>query len=129
MNADAVLTTFQKPGLECWQPVDKGVLYACSSEENKNLLYEAEITGRSIEQVSGVEARVFRQGTEDFELASQPFLGLLATQLEYRGANREKAYEFINDNLSSRRATTTIGAAKWTKTTSDDAKVLTVAPA
>lgn len=129
MNADAVLTTFQKPGLECWQPVDRGVLYACSSEEDLALLYEAEVTGRSIEQVSGVEARVFREGTEDFELASRPFLGHLATQLEYLGANRKKAYEFVNHNLSTGKATTTIGAAKWTITTSKDSKVLTLTPA
>jgi hypothetical protein len=129
MNADAVLTTVQKPGLECWQPADRGVLYVCSSEEDENLLYEAKIAGRSIDQVSGVEASVFRRGTEDFELASQPFLGHLATQLEYRGANRRQAYEFINRNLSSGKATTTIGAAKWTITTSDESKVLTLTPA
>lgn len=129
MNADAVLTTLQKPGLECWQPVDRGVLYACSSEEDLALLYEAKITGHTTDRVSGVEARVFREGTEDFDLASQPFLGLLATQLEYRGANSKRAYKFINQNLSAGNATVTIGAAKWTITTSDDSKVLTVAPA
>jgi len=129
MNADAVLTTVLKPGLECWEPVDRGVLYVCSSEEDENLLYEAKIAGRSTDQVSGVEASVIRQSTEDFELASQPFLGHLATQLEYRGANRKQAYEFINRSLSSGKATATIGAAKWTITTSDDSKMLTLTPA
>jgi hypothetical protein len=129
MNADAVLSTFLKPGLECWHPVERGVLYACTSEEDENLLYKAKITGRSVDQVSGVEARVFNQGSEDFELASQPFLGHLATELEYRGANRKQAYEFVNRNLSNAKATTTIGAARWTITTSDDSKMLTLTPA
>jgi hypothetical protein len=129
MNADAVLTTVLKPGLECWQPIDRGVLYACSSEEDEKLLYEAKVTGHSIDQVSGVEARVFDQGSGDLELASQPFLGLLATQLEYRGANRKRAYEFVNHNPSGGKATATIGAAKWTLMTSDKSRGLTVAPA
>jgi hypothetical protein len=131
MNADAVLITFLKPGLECWQPLERGVLYNCSSEENQKLtlLYEGKITGRTTDQVSGVEARVFRRGTEDFEQASQPFLGLLATQLKYRGANKEQAYEFVNHNLSSVKATTTIGGAKWTIIASDDSKQLTITPA
>jgi hypothetical protein len=129
MNADAALTTLQRPGLECWEPSDRGMLYACSSEEDLPLLYEGEIMGRAINQVSGVEARVFRRSSKDFDMASQPFLGLLATQLEYRGADSKRAYEFVNHNLSSRRATTTIGAARWTITTSDDSKVLAVTPA
>jgi hypothetical protein len=131
MNADAVLITFLKPGLECWQPLERGVLYNCSSEENQKLtlLYEGKITGRTTDQVSGVEARVLRRGTEDFEQASQPFLGLLATQLKYRGANKEQAYEFVNHNLSSVKATTTIGGAKWTIIASDDSKQLTITPA
>jgi hypothetical protein len=131
LNADAVLATFLKPGLECRQGVDRGVLYACTSEENHNLtlLYEGKVTGRSTDRVSGVEARVFRRGTEDFELASQPFFGLLATQLEYRGADGERAYKFVNHNLASEKATATIGTARWTIETSDDSKALKVAPA
>jgi len=131
MNADAVLATFLTPGLECRQQVDGGVLYTCSSEENHDLtlLYEGKIMGRSTDRVSGVEARVFRRGTEDFELASQPFFGFLATQLEYRGADGKRAYEFVNHNLRRRNATTTIGKARWTIETSDDSKVLKVASA
>jgi hypothetical protein len=131
MNADAVMTTFLKPGLECRQQVGNGVLYTCSSEENHDLslLYEGEITGRSIDQVSGVEARVVRQGTENFELASPPFLAFIATQLEYRGADKKRAYEFVNRSLSSGRATTTIGTARWTIETSSDSRVLNVSPA
>ena len=130
MNADAVLTTFLKPGLECWQPIKRGVLYRCSGEENQNLilLYEGEIEGRTPAQVSGVEARVFRRGTEDFEQASQPFLGMIATQFKYRGADKNQAYEFVNHNLSSDKATTTIGEATWTMTNSDDSKELTITP-
>ncbi len=129
MHAGDVLTAVQKPGLGCWQPVDRDVLYACGSEEGEDLLYEIEITGRSTDQVSGVEARVFNQGSEDFELASLPFLGLLAAELEYRGSNREQAYKFINRNLSSAEASARIGAARWTMTTSDDSGVLTLTPA
>jgi hypothetical protein len=131
MNADAVLITFLKPGLECWQPIDRNVLYFCSSEENHNLtlLYEGKITGRATDQVSCVEARVFRRGTEDFERASQPFLGMIATQLKYRGANKNQAYAFVNHNLSSGKATTTIGEATWTMTSSDESKELTITPA
>ena len=90
MNADAVLATFLKPGLECWKPIRRDVLYSCSGEENPNLtlLYEGEITGRTTDQVSGVDVRVFRRGAEDFEQASQPFLGMIATQLKYRGADK-----------------------------------------
>ncbi len=131
MNADAVLTTFLKPGLECWQQVARGSLYACSSEENHDLTlrYEGEISGRSAEQVSGIEASVFRHGTEDFDLGSQPFFGLLATQLDYRGADKKQAYEFVSRNLSGGTATITIGSARWTMETSEDSKVLKVAPA
>jgi hypothetical protein len=131
MDADAVLTTFLKPGLECWQPIARDVLYLCSGEDNQNLtlLYEGEIMGRATDQVSGVEARVFRRGTVDFEEHSQPFLSFLATQLKYRGANKNQAYEFVNHNLSSDKATTTIGEATWTMMSSDDSKELTIAPA
>jgi hypothetical protein len=130
MNAEAVLTTFLKPGLECWQPIKRGVLYRCSGEENQNLilLYEGEITGRTPDQVSGVEARVFRRGTEDFEQASQPFLGMIATQFKYQGADKNEAYEFVNQNLSSDKATTTIGEATWTMTSSEGSKELTITP-
>jgi hypothetical protein len=129
MNADSVAAILLKPGLECWQPVDKDVLYACSNEENHDLplLFEGEITGRGIDQVSGVKIRVSNQGSENFKLASQPFLGLLSTQLEYRGANKEKAYEFVNRNLNRGKATETIGEAQWTITSSRDHKMLTVA--
>lgn len=131
MNADAVAAIFLKPGLECSQPVDIGTLYACTSEENPNLtlLYEGKIAGRSADRVSGVYARVFRRARGDFGVASQPFFGLLATQLKYSGADRETAYRFLNRNLNSTQATITIGAAKWTMTTSRDRKVLAVAPA
>ena len=131
MNADAVLTTFLKPGLECWEPNDRDVLYLCSSEENHDLtlLYEGRITGRATGQVSSVEARVSRRGIEDFEQASQPFLGLLATQLRYHGANKNQAYEFVNHNLSSGKATATIGEATWTMTSSENFKELTITPA
>lgn len=129
MNADAVAAIFLKPGLECSQPVVRGMLYACTGEENPNLtlLYEGEIAGRGAGRVSGVDARVFRRGPGDFEVASLPFLGLLATQLKYSGADREKAYGFLNSNLDSKRAAITIGAAEWTITTSRDRKVLAVA--
>ncbi len=130
MNADAVAAIFLKPGLECWEPVERGVLYACSGEENHDLplLYEGKITGRGIDLVSTVEARIYRSGSKDFGLSSQPFFGLLSTQLEYRGADKERAYEFVNRNLNSTRANTTIGAAEWTITTSHDRKILLVAP-
>lgn len=129
MGAEAALTTLQKPGLECWQPVERGVLYACGSDEDEDLVYEARIIGSSTDEVSGVEARVFWQGTGDFEVASRPFFGLLSAQLRYRGANSKRAFEFVNRNLSSRQAAATIGAAKWTMTTSDDSKELTLTPA
>lgn len=131
MNADAMLITLLKPGLECWQPINRSVLYRCSGEENQNLtlLYEGKITGRTADQVSGVEVRVFRRGTEDFEQASQPFLGMIATQLKYRGSDKNQAYEFVNHNLSSGKATTTIGEATWTMTSSEDYKELTITPA
>ena len=130
MNADAVAEIFLKPGLECSQPVDKGTLYACTSEDNPSLslLYEGNIAGRSADQVSGVHARVFRRVPGDFGVASQPFFGLLATQLQYSGADRKKAYKFLTRNLDSKQTTITIGAAKWTITTSKDRKALTVAP-
>jgi hypothetical protein len=131
MNADAVLITFLKPGLECWQPITRGVLYRCSGEENPHLtlLYEGEITGRTNDKVSGVNVRVFRRDAQDFEQASQPFLGMIATQLKYRGADKAQAYEFVNQNLSSDKATITIGEATWTMTNSDDSKALTITPA
>ena len=69
------------------------------------------------------------QGSGDFELASQPFLGLLSTQLQYRGSDEDRAYEFVNRNLNSESASTTIGAARWTITPSDDSKTLAIAPA
>ncbi len=131
MNANAVMTTFLKPGLECWQPITRGVLYRCSGEENPQLtlLYEGEITGRTNDKVSGVDVRVFRRNAKDFEQASQPFLGMIATQLKYRGADKNQAYEFVNQNLSSDKATTTIGQATWTMTNSDGSKELSIRPA
>jgi hypothetical protein len=131
MNANAVLTTLLKPGLECWQPITRGVLYRCSGEENPDLtlLYEGEITGRTNDKVNGVDVRVFRRDTEDFEQDAQPFLGMIATQLKYRGADKNEAYKFVNQNLSSDKATTTIGEARWTMTSSDSFKELTVRPA
>jgi hypothetical protein len=131
MNADAVLTTFLKPGLECWQPNDRDVLYLCSSEENENLtlMYEGVVAGRATDKVSSVEARVSRQVAEDFEQHSQPFLSFLATQLKYRGANKNQAYEFVNHNLNRDKATTIIGEATWTMTSSDSSKELTITPA
>jgi hypothetical protein len=130
MSADAVAAVFLKPGLECWEPVDRDVLYACSSEGNHDLplSFGGKIRGREIDLVSTVEARVAREGSGDFGLASQPFFGLLSTQLQYRGANKERAYEFVTRNLNSPRASTTIGAAEWTITTSHDRSILTVAP-
>jgi hypothetical protein len=129
MSADAVAAVFLKPGLECWQPVDRDVLYACSSEGTHDLLsFGGKITGRGIDLVSTVEARVIREGSGDFGLASQPFFSLLSTQLEYRGANKERAYEFVTSNLDSPKASTTIGAAKWTITNSHDRTILMVAP-
>ena len=112
MNAETALTNLQLPGLECWQPVDRAVLYACSGDENPDLLYEARIMASDADEVSGVEARVFRQSTENFELASQPFFGLLSAQLRYRGANSSKAFGFVSRNLNSRKAVTAIGAAR-----------------
>jgi hypothetical protein len=132
MDANAVLITFLKPGLECWQPTDRYVLYLCGSEENQNLtlLYEGKIMGlNATDQVSGVEAHVFRRGAVDFERHSQSFLSFLATQLKYRGANKERAYEFVNDNLSGNKTTITIGEATWTMTSSDSFKELTIRPA
>lgn len=130
MDADAVAAIFPKPGPECFEPVDRDVLYACSSEDNHDLplLYGGKITGRGIDLASTVETRVAREGSGDFSLASQPFLGLLSTQLEYRGANKKTAYEFVSRNLDSTKANTTIGAAEWTITSFHDCKILTVAP-
>ena len=131
MNAEVVLNTFLKPGLECWHQSQGDTLYACSSEENQSLkpLYEAEIEGGGIDRVSGVEARMFKRGAKDFESASRSFLSFLATQLEYRGANREKAYEFVNRSLGSGETTTTIGMARWMMETTDDSRVLRLTPA
>jgi hypothetical protein len=129
VNAEATLSILQKPGLECWQPADREVLYSCSGDENPDLLYEARIRGSSADEVSGIEARVVWRGTGHFEQASRPFFGLLSAQLHYRGSNSTRAFEFVNRNVSSRMATTTIGAAKWTMTTSDDSKELTLTPA
>ena len=131
MNSDAVLITFLKPGLECWPPSDRDILYLCSSEENQNLalLYEGKITGLATDQVSGIKARVFRQGNVDFEQHSQHFLSFLATQVKYRGANKTQAYEFVNDNLSSDNTTITIGEATWTMASSDSFIELTIRPA
>jgi hypothetical protein len=130
MDADAVAAIFPKPGPECFEPVDRDVLYACSSEDNHDLplLYGGKITGRGLDLLSTVETRVAREGSGDFSLASQPFLGLLSTQLEYRGANKKTAYEFVSRNLDSTKANTTIGAAEWTITSFHDCKILTVAP-
>jgi hypothetical protein len=131
MNAAAVATTFMKPGLECFEPVDRGVLYACTGEDKPNLTlrYEGEVSGSAADRVSGVEARVHRRGSANFRVASQPFLGLLATHLKYSGADQEEAYTFVNQNLNSKEATIVIGTAEWTITTSRDRKVLVVAPA
>jgi hypothetical protein len=131
MNLDAAATTLMKPGLECLEPVDRGILYSCSSEENPNLtlLYEGEIKGSAADRVSGIEARVYRRGSANFGVASQPFLGLLATHLKYSGANREKAFGFVNRSLNSKKAAITIGAARWTMTSSRDRKALTVVAA
>jgi hypothetical protein len=132
MDADAVLITFLKPGLECRQPTDRDVFYLCSSEENQNLtlLYEGKIMGlNATDHVSGVRVRVFRRGAVDFEQHSQHFLSFLATQLKYRGANKKRAYKFVNDNLSSDKTTITIGEATWTMTSSDSFKELTIRPA
>jgi hypothetical protein len=126
MNAATAVAIIQKPGLECWQPVDKSVLYACSSEEQSGLRYEAEIAGTSVGQVSGVKVWVYRQGAKDFDVASWPFLGLLSTQLRYRQSDAGRAYEFVHRNLSSKKATSAIGAARWTIKASHDTKVLTV---
>ena len=127
MNADATLISLQKPGLECWEPADREVLYACSGDENPNLLHEARIRGTSVDAISGVEARVFWQGTGHFEQSSRSFFGYLSTQLRYRGADSARAFEFVNRNLSS-TATTTIGAARWTMTSSENSKELTLTP-
>jgi hypothetical protein len=56
MNADAVAAIFLKPGLECFDPVDRDVLYACSSEDNHDmsLLYDGKITGSDVDLVSTV---------------------------------------------------------------------------
>jgi hypothetical protein len=83
MNADAVAAIFLKPGLECFDPVDRDVLYACSSEDNHDmsLLYDGKITGSDVDLVSTVWARVAREeGSGGFGLASQPFFGLLSAQ-------------------------------------------------
>jgi hypothetical protein len=131
MAADAVAAIFLKPGLECYEPVNRDVLYACSSEEEEDmpLLYGGRITGSGDDLVSTVEARVIRKGSGDFGLASRPYFGLLGTQLEYRGADKERAYKFVSRNLDSAKANTTIGAAEWTIMTSRDRKTLVVAPA
>ena len=107
MNADAVAAIFLKPGLECWEPVDRDVLYVCSSEGNHDLplSFGGKITGHGIDLVSTVEARVAREGFGAFRLASQPFFGLLSTQLEYRGADKKRAYEFVTSNLNTREPT------------------------
>lgn len=130
MNADAVAAIFLKPGLECFEPVDRDVLYACSSEDNHDLplLYDGKVTGSDTDLVSTVWARVARESSGDFGLASQPFFGLLSTQLEYRGADKNEAYEFVSRNLDSTRANTTIGAAEWTITTSRNSKTLLITP-
>jgi hypothetical protein len=129
MDAEATLVTLQKPGLECWHAVEERVLYACSGEEDENMLYEATITGNSMDSVSGVEVRLSWRGSGDFEVASQPFLGFLSTQLKFHGSDERRAYDFVNRNLTSERASATIGAAKWTIETSDDSKTLALAPA
>ena len=131
MNADDVGGLFLRPGLECLEPVEGGVLYACTSEENPNmtLLYEGEVEGRGADRVSGVEARVHRRGGTNFGVAAQPFFGLLATHLEYSGADKERAYGFVNRNLNSEDAATVIGAAEWTMASSRNRKVLTVVAA
>ena len=131
MDADAVAAIFLKPGLECYEPVNRDVLYACSSEEEEDmpLLYGGRITGSGDDLVSTVEARVIRKGSGDFGLASRPYFGLLGTQLEYRGADKERAYKFVSRNLDSAKANTTIGTAEWTIMTSRDRKTLVVAPA
>jgi hypothetical protein len=129
MDAETTVMVLQKPGLECWQAVEDRVLYACSGDEADDMLYEATIKGSSIENVSGVEVRVSWRGSGDFEVASQPFLGFLSTQLKYHGSNERRAFEFVNRNLSSERASATIGTAEWTMTTSDDSKMLALAPA
>jgi hypothetical protein len=131
MNADAVAAIFLKPGLECFDPVDRDVLYACSSEDNHDLhlLYDGKVMGHGADLVSTVWARVAREeNSGGFGLASQPFFGLLSAQLEYRGADKKRAYEFVSRNLNSTRANTTIGAAEWTITTSRDSKTLLVTP-
>ena len=132
MNADAVLATLLKPGLECWQPNKMYVLYLCSSEENENLtlLYEGEVIGHdAADRVSSVMVRVSRRGAEGFEQHSQPFFSFLATQLKYHGANEHQAYEFVNRNPSGGKATTTIGEATWTIESTDDTKKLRITPA
>jgi len=129
VNAGDALSTLQKPGLECWQPAGRDVLYACSGDENPDLLYEAKIRGSSADEVSGIDARLIRQDTGQFEQASRTFFGLLSAQLHYRGADRTRAFEFVNRNLTRRMATTTIGEAEWTMTTSDGFKEVTLRPA
>lgn len=129
MDADAVAAVFLKPGLECYEPVDRNVLYACSSEEDDlPLLYRGRITGGD-DLVSTVKARVLRKGPTDFGLASRPYFGLISTQLEYRGANKKRAYRFVSRNLDTTKANATIGAAEWTMTASRNRKTLVVAPA
>lgn len=134
MNADAVAVILMKPDLECMQPVAPGLLYSCSGEDDPHAdpTYEGRVTGYGRDRVSGVEARICGRDDADFQVVSRAFLGLIVTQLRYWGyedTDRERVYRFVNHNLSSKQASTSVGAAEWTIRTSEDCRVLTVMPA
>jgi len=80
MNADAVAAIFLKPGLECFEPVDRDVLYACSSEDNHDLplLYDGKITGSDTDLVSTVWARVPESAPETSAWLRNPSSACLA---------------------------------------------------
>jgi hypothetical protein len=130
LNAARMARVFEQQGLGCKQPRGSTTLYDCTSEGNPNLalLYVGQVTGSGPKQVRSVAAEVVMTASGgDLTLAAQSYLGVVASRMDYQGADARKASAFVYKNLSSTRAASiTIGAAKWTLLSNAEAKVLEV---
>jgi hypothetical protein len=134
LNAARMARVFEQQGLGCKQPDGSTTtLYDCTSEGNPNLalLYVGQVTGSGPEQVRSVAAEVVMTASGgDLTLAARSYLGMVAGRMDYQGSDARKASAFVYKNLSSTRAASiTIGAAKWTLLSNAEAKVLEVSSA
>ena len=133
LNAARMARVFEQQGLGCKQPGGSTTLYDCTSEGNPNLtlLYVGQVTGSGPEQVRSVAAEVVMTASGgDLTLAAQSYLGVVAGRMDYQGSDARKASAFVYKNLSSTKAASvTIGAAKWSLLSNAEAKVLEVSSA